>query len=162
MTTQLSIGTLAAGFRNPQRGTCVQVTEHASISGRPAIPGTVISWPDAEGDDLSMPVGAGDPATAVDGPASFLAMREKRPNRVTRLTVDAAMLSVLAVMLLGLAGAVAKAGEQPNAAWAPRDPAALAAIGAGKVGVVDLQVVRIEAVATPAGTGKLASTASTN
>ena len=106
-----------------------------------------------------MPVGAGDPAVAVEGPPSFRVLDGKRVKRVARTSVDAVMFSVLVAMLLGLAGAVAKVGEQPNTAWAPRDPAALAAIGAGKIGVVDVRITRLDSEVPPVDAAKLASTA---
>lgn len=43
--------------------------------------------------------------------------------------------------------AVAKVGTQPNSAWAPRDAAALAAVGRGRVAVVDVDITRAEPVA---------------
>lgn len=158
MTTQLAIGYLAGGNRNPRRTTSVPVADPDSISGRPAIPQAVIEWSDADGQDIRMPVGAGDPAAAVDGPPSFFALPGKRTKRVARLSLDAVMFSVLVAMLLGLAGAVAKVGEQPNTAWAPRDPAALAAIGAGKIGVVEVRITRLEPESQPVDAAKLAST----
>ena len=158
MTTQLAIGYLAGGIRNPQRTPSVPMIDPDSISGRPAIPQAVIEWSDADGQDIRMPLGAGDPAVAVDGPPSFLALPGPRSKRVARLSVDAVMFSVLVAMLLGLAGAVAKVGEQPNTAWAPRDPAALAAIGAGKIGVVDVRITRLHPVLPPVDAVKLAST----
>ena len=154
MTTQLAIGYLAAGRRNPQ-GAAVpsrsaHVTEHDSISDRPAIPQAVITWSDDEVRDVALPVGAGDPAAAVEGPPSFHGLGEKRVKRVARASVDAVMFSVLVAMLLGLAGAVAKVGEQPNTAWAARNPAALAAVGAARVPVVDVHVTRVDSAAAPA------------
>ena len=150
MTTQLAIGYLAAGHRNPYRPTFVQATEHGSISGRPAIPQAVISWSDEDLRDVSLPVGAGDPAVAVEVPSSFRVLDERRVKRVLRASMDAVMFSVLVAMLLGLAGAVAKFGDQPNTAWAPRNPAALAAIGAGTVPTVDVRVTRSDPTGAPA------------
>ena len=158
MTTQLAIGYLAGGYRNFEGTSSAPVTDALSMSDRPAIPQAVISWSDADGHDIRMPVGAGDPATAVAGPPAFLAVRSKRTKRVARWSVDAAMFGVLLAMVLGLAGAVAKVGEHPNTAWAPRDPAALAAIGAGKIGIVDVRVTRLEPASQPVDSAKLAST----
>lgn len=155
MTTQLAIGYLAAGRRNPAGGASIPVTDREFI--RPAIPRAVISWSDA--DLQEMPVGAGDPAAAIDGPPSFLALPGPRSKRVARLSMDAVMFGVLVVMLLGLAGAVAKVGEQPNTAWAPRDPAALAAIGAGKIGVVEVRITRLDSTMQPVDEAKVASSA---
>jgi hypothetical protein len=88
-----------------------------------------------------------------DGPPSFRVLADKRAKLVARVSVDAVMFGALAVMVLGLAGAVAKVGADPNTAWAPRDPAALAAlaaVGAVKVPVVDVRVTRVDSVAAPA------------
>jgi hypothetical protein len=167
MTTQLAIGYLAAGRRNPPghgAPTSAHVTEHDSISGRPAIPQAVITWTDTEAQHLSLPVGAGDPAAAIDGPPSFRKVSDQRVKRVVRFSVDAVMFSVLVAMLFGLAGAVAKVGEHPNTAWAPRNPAALAAVGAGKVGHVEVSIERFVPAASPVATrpapeARLASTA---
>ena len=75
MTTQLAIGYLATGRRNSQRPgvspTSVHVSEHDSISDRPAIPQAVIAWSDEDLQEVSLPVGAGDPAAAIDGPPPF-------------------------------------------------------------------------------------------
>ena len=161
MTTQLAIGYLAAGRRNPPgRATpaparSAPVTD--SMSDRPAIPRAVIDWSDADLRDETLPVGAGDPAAAVDGPPSFLVLPAAK--RVARLSADAVMFSVLVAMLLGLAGAVAKVGEQPNVAWAPRDATALAAVGAARVPVVDVKISRVDAVAEPAVAATLARAA---
>jgi hypothetical protein len=161
MTTQLAIGYLAAGRRNPLRpgvsSPSVHVCEHDSISGRPAIPQAVIDWSDADLLDRSMPVGAGDPAAAIGGPPSFRVLADKRAKFLARVSVDAVMIGALAVMLIGLAGAVVKVGVEPNTAWAPRDPAAL---GAGRVPAVEVRGTRVDAVAEPVGpvAGELAST----
>jgi hypothetical protein len=158
MTTQLAIGYLAAGRRNPPghgaSPTSAHVTEHDSISGRPAIPQAVITWTDTEAQGSSLPVGARDPAAAIDGPASFRKVKvsDQRVKRVARFSADAVMFSVLVAMLFGLAGAVAKVGEQPNTAWAPRNPAALAAVGAGKVGHVEVSIERFVPAAAPVAT----------
>jgi hypothetical protein len=152
MAMQLAIGYRAAGRRNPQgAGTArayAHVTEHDSISARPAIPHAVITWSDEEARGASLPVGAGDPAVAVDGPPPF--RRFRRPPARRFASLDAVMFGVLVVMLLGLAGAVAKVGEQPNTAWAARNPVALAAVGATKVPVVEVSTTRVEAEPAPA------------
>ena len=151
MATQLAIGYLTTGARNPRARPVAQprsahVTEHDSISARPAIPQAVISWTSSDLQE-AWPVGAGEPAVAIDGPPPFQPVGEKRPGVVARISVDAVMFGALAVMLVGLAGAVAKAGEQPNVAWAPRDAATLAAVGTAKVPVVDVRIVRAGGVA---------------
>ena len=155
MTTQLAIGYLSTGRRNPQRPgvalTAVHVSEHDSIDDRPAIPQAVIAWSNQDLQEVSMPVGAGDPAAAIDGPPSVRMLPDKRAKLLARMSVDAVMFGALAVMLLGLAGAVAKVGQDPNTAWAPRDPAALAAVGAVRVPVVEVRVSRVDAVAEPVG-----------
>lgn len=164
MTTQLAIGHLAAGRRNPPgraaRAPARSAPVTDSMSDRPAIPRAVIDWSDADLGDETLPVGAGDPAAAVDGPPSFLVLPAAK--RVARVSADAVMFSVLVAMLLGLAGAVAKVGEQPNTAWAPRDAVALAAVG-GKVPSVDVKITRVDAVAAPAvaAPGAAATLAST-
>ena len=151
MTTQLAIGYLATGHHNPQQPgvppTSAHVSEHDSLSDRPAIPQAVIAWSDEDQQDVSLPVGAGDPAAAIDGPPSFRVLGETRAKLLARVSVDAVMIGALAVMLIGLAGAVVKVGQQPNTAWAPRDPAALAALGAVRVPVVEVRVTRVDAVA---------------
>ena len=161
MTTQLAIGYLAAPRRNPPgsagRAPARSAPLTDSISDRPAIPRAVIDWSDADLWDEPLPVGAGDPAAAVDGPPSFLVLPAAK--RVARVSADAVLFSVLVAMLLGLAGAVAKVGEQPNVAWAPRDAAALAAVGTAKVPAVDVKITRVEALAEPAAAATLARAA---
>lgn len=135
--------TLLPEGRSPQRAAA---EDDISVAIRPPIPDTVITWSNA---DLvtHLPIGAGDPATAAEGPAGFRVL-DARPlaTRIERASVDTVLFGVLVVMLLGLGGAIAKSRTDPNTAWAPRDPAAVAAIGKRKIAAVELRVTRLDAV----------------
>ena len=164
MTMQLAIGYLSGEHRKP-RGAAGAVlarsggvTEGDSVSDRPAIPQAVITWSDAELRDDGLPAGAGDPAVGIDGPAAFIPLAGRRPKRFRRGSIDAVMFGALVVMLLGLGGALGKAGTQPNVAWAPRDMAALAAMGRQKAAVVDVDITRLEPAASPAASPVAAAT----
>jgi len=155
MATQLAIGYLAARRRNSQRPgvspTSAHVTEHDSISTRPAIPQAVIAWTDADLQDVSLPVGAGDPAAAVDGPPSFQTLKPWRePSGWMRRAVDGALMGGLGVMLIALAVAVAYQLDRPTTTWISRDanPSPLALIG--RIPVVEMRVLGFDPLATPA------------
>lgn len=146
MTTQLAIGYLAAG-RGKGFGPVdasggsgsTRVTGRDAMSGRPAIPQAVIDWPDdASADvrlpDVRLPVGAGDPAVGVEGPLSFRGLGARERGRISRLSVDATMVGVVAVLLIGLSAAVAKAGGDAD----------VTAVNRARTPVVEVRVMRIE------------------
>ena len=132
MTTQLAIGYLAAGrgktFGPVAAAGCsgAGVFIHTdAIAGRPAIPRAVIDWgivasPDVSLPEVRLPVGAGDPATGVAGPASFRGIG--RSPRRSRLSLEASLFGVVAVLLIGLAAAVTNVGAEPDVAVKVRTP----------------------------------------
>ena len=145
MTTQLAIGYLAAGTRKPLcAGVPAQsahVTEHDSITSRPAIPQAVISWSSVELQPAPMPlpVGAGDPAADIAGPLSFHAIGSSRAHGWVRNGLDGVLLGVLGVVLMALAVAVAYQLERPDATWMSRDDNPPRMALKGRVPVVEIR-----------------------
>ena len=94
MTIPLAIGYLAGPRRNPPAAAS-NALRSESIDDRPPIPRGVVTW-----DDIELPVGAGDPAAEVPGPAAFLPVDrlEQRPRR--RVRIDDAWFAVVVVALL--------------------------------------------------------------
>ena len=118
------------------------------MSTRPAIPQAVIEW----SDDDALPVGAGDPAVAIDGPRPFAVILDgaTRRSRPSPVGLDAALFSVLVATLAGLVGAVWVASGQPNSEWTSLNAAVLDAAGGGTKATVEVSGLRIEA---PLGRG---------
>lgn len=147
MTTQLAIGYRAAPSRNAATG---RPLEPEVVDSRPAIPHAVITWTDEE---VALPLGAGDPATSIAGPAPFrvLPVPRKQAGRLSRLGVDAVMFGALVAMLVGLAAAVATSAGDPQLAWTPKSSAALLAWVPPRT-VVEVKELRSEPSEAPAGT----------
>ena len=152
MATQLAIGYLASRPLLPGNGAPLRsahVTEHDSISSRPPIPQAVVSWPDpvVADDGLPLPVGAGDPATGIDGPPSFRRIgHEGAPRR----DLDGVLLGAVGVLLMVLAVAVAWQLDRPATTWVARDEAPAPFGLMGRVPVVELRILCFEPVARPA------------
>jgi hypothetical protein len=127
MATSLAIGYLATPAGNPVRSHAparsAHVSEHDSITSRPPIPRAVVTWPDPDDACVSM----------------------RR-----RSSLDGVLIGVLAALLSVLAGAVAWQFDRPAAAWVAHDqsPPPLALLG--KIPVVEMRVLGLQPLATPA------------
>ena len=152
MATQLAIGYLATRPLLPGNGAparSAHVTEHDSISSRPPIPQAVVSWPDSAvaGDGPPLPVGAGDPATGIDGPPSF---RRIVQERAIRRDLDGMLIGAVGVLLMALAVAVTWQLDRPATTWVARDAAPAPFALMGRVPVVEMRILGFEPVASPA------------
>jgi hypothetical protein len=120
MATPLAIALPTARVRNPQATAAARrsrPTGDSAMSGRPPIPRGVVSWPD------HLPVGAGDPASAIDGPPPFMPVRGPLARSAPRQRLEAALFggvltSMLVLSAIGFAGVVGAAVEHPAAVHA--------------------------------------------
>ena len=159
MTTQLAIGYLAGTRRNPHAAVAVPpvaaAVERDPLASRPAIPQAVITWSDED----ALPLGAGDPAVAIDGPPSFAALGDRagRPTRLARLSIDAALFGVVVLALVGLAGAVGFAADDAPGERTLRSTIALEAVR--QRATVEVGELRIERPAATVVTAKAGTSA---
>jgi len=160
MTMQLAIGYLAASRHSPvirRDAAFATPAGRDPMSSRPAIPQAVITWSDAEA--AAPPVGAGDPASAIAGPACFAILRD-RSHRLARgrpLTLDAVLFSVLVATFAGLASAVLVHSGARSNAWVSYE-----SVAAMPPASVNVEVNGLRIVQSPALTAKDAGTTAAN
>ena len=160
MAMQLAIGYLAGSRRSraarPDEAFATP-TGRDPLSSRPAIPQAVITWSDAEA--AAPPVGAGDPASAIAGPARFTTLRD-RSHRLARgrpLTLDAVLFSVLVATFAGLASAVLLDSGARSNAWVSYE-----SVAAMPPASVNVEVNGLRIVESPALAAKDAGTTAAN
>ena len=139
MATPLAIEPLAAQRRNPRASPAVApVRTQDDMADRPPIPRGVVDWSDCE-----LPVGAGDPAVAIDGPPSFHAWREAapRPEQAGRLE-SALFASVLAAFLAAVSLAAVDVARGAAASAALHGQPALI----GRVPIVETRILSLQPV----------------
>jgi hypothetical protein len=151
MAMPLAIGYLVRTPRNPHAALAIAAGD--AMSDRPPIPRGVISWTDD-----ALPVGAGDPAAAIDGPPSFRPSCHSVPRREAPARLEGALFVAILAAFLGatsLAVADLARGVVGTTLAADAEPALL-----GRLPVVETRILSLQPVIDTAATRSPAASAS--
>jgi hypothetical protein len=139
MATSLAIGPSIVNVRNP-RATGAEVPRAAvqhAMSDRPPIPRGVITWPDD-----ALPVGAGDPAMAIDGPPPFRTLRDAPLRSPLRERVESVLFGMMLAAVL--AGSTLGLVEVAKTIADAQFDSPVRTATAGKVPVVETRLLSVQ------------------
>ena len=148
MATPLAIAPVSDSRRNPQG----RVAACDDLADRPPIPRGVISW-----SDEALPVGAGDPAAAIDGPPSFEPWTGMASRRAAVPKVEGVLFAaVLVAFLAAVSLAVADVAQGVASVVLNADTNAAVA---GRVPVIETRVLSMQPVVDTASRAPAANVA---